>query len=166
MDALTGKTVERLVEGSQTPDFEELNILTPGITWSPDGTKIAVSAERSGFDAIYVFDLESGDREVLNLNFDAIESVAWSNDGKYLAFVGQDSRQSDIYIYNFESQIVTNITNDIFSDSDPSWTNDDNSIYFVSDRGEKLEGKSNGNNFKMSSHNYSQKDIYKYDISN
>ncbi|MFZ1519863.1 MAG: biopolymer transporter Tol [Ignavibacteriaceae bacterium] len=166
MDALTGKTVERLVEGSQTPDFEELNILTPGITWSPDGTKIAVSAERSGFDAIYVFDLESGDREVLNLNFDAIESVAWSNDGKYLAFVGQDSRQSDIYIYNFESQIVTNITNDIFSDSDPSWTNDDNSIYFVSDRGEKLEGKSNGNNFKMSSHNYSQKDIYRIDISN
>lgn len=165
MDALTGKTVERLVEGSQTPDFEELNILTPGITWSPDGNKIAVSAERSGFDAVFVFDLESGDREVLKLNFDAIESVAWSNDGKNLAFVGQDSRQSDIYIYNFDTEIITNITNDIFSDSDPAWSNDDNSIYFVSDRDEKLDGKNIDENFKISSHNYSQKDIYQITVS-
>ncbi|MCK7523335.1 MAG: hypothetical protein MZV64_39620 [Ignavibacteriales bacterium] len=64
---LTGKTIDRIVEGNQTPDFEELNILTPGLTWSPDGTKIALSAKRSGFDAIYIFDVESGDREILSI---------------------------------------------------------------------------------------------------
>ncbi len=104
MDALTGKTIERIVEGNQTPDFEQLNILTPGLTWSPDGSKIALSAKRSGFDAVYIFDVETGDREILDLTFDAIESVTWSNDGKYLAFVGQNARQSDIYTYNFETR--------------------------------------------------------------
>jgi len=161
MDALTGKTIERLVEGNQTPDFEQLNILTPGLTWSPDGTKIAVSAKRSGFDAIYIFDVESSDREILNVNFEAIESVTWSNNGEMLAFIAQDGRNSDVFTYNFETKKVTNLTNDIFSDSDPSWSFDDKAIYFVSDRDDYLNGKDVASDFKIYNHNYSQKDIYK-----
>jgi len=165
MDALTGKTIERIVEGNQVPDFEELNILTPGLTWSPDGTKIALSAKRSGFDAIYIFDEESGDREILNINFDAVESVIWSNDGKYLAFIGHNARQSDLYTYNFETKEIKNLTNDIFSDFDPSWSHDDKEIYFSSDRGDNLDGKQLPNNFRISQHDYSQKDVYKYALS-
>lgn len=166
MDALTGKTIDRLVEGSQTPDFEELNILTPGLTWSPDGNKIAISAERSGFDVIYIFDLEEDERETLELDFESIESVTWSNDGKYLAFVGQNAKQSDIYTYNFETREIKNLTNDIFSDSDPAWAHNDSAIYFVSDRDDYLNAAEISDEFKMSDHLYSQKDIYKYEISN
>ena len=165
MDALTGKTLERIVEGNQTPDFEELNILTPGLTWSPDGTKIALSAKRSGFDAIYIFDVESGDREILNINFDAVESVTWSNDGRNLAFIGQNSRQSDLYIYNFETGTTKNLLNDIFSDADPSWSHDDLAIYFSSDRGDYLNGSELPSDFKISEQNYSQMDIYKIILS-
>lgn len=166
MDALTGKTIDRLVEGSQTPDFEELNILTPGLTWSPDGNKIAISAERSGFDVIYIFDLEEDERETLEFDLESIESVTWSNDGKYLAFVGQNSRQSDIYTYNFETGEVQNLTNDIFSDSDPAWSHQSNAIYFVSDRDDYLDPNFINDEFKMSDHLYHQKDIYKYEIPN
>lgn len=166
MDALTGKTIDRLVEGSQTPDFEELNILTPGLTWSPDGNKIAISAERSGFDVIYIFDLEEDERETLEFDLESIESVTWSNDGKYLAFVGQNSKQSDIYTYNFETGEVQNLTNDIFSDSDPAWSHDSNAIYFVSDRDDYLDPNYINDEFKMSDHLYHQKDIYKYEIPN
>jgi Tol biopolymer transport system component len=162
MDALTGKTIERIVEGSQSPDFEELNILTPGLTWSPDGTKIALSAKRSGLDAIYIFDVESGDREILDINFEAVESVTWSNDGIHLAFIGQNARQSDIYTYNFESKEIKNLTDDIFSDFDPSWSHDDKVIYFSSDRGDKLDAKMLPTDFRITQHDYTQKDIYKY----
>ncbi len=164
MDVLTGKTTGPLAEGNQTPDFEELNILTPGLTWSPDGNKIAISAEHSGFDVIYIFDLEEDERETLEFNLESIESVAWSNDGKYLAFVGQTSKQSDIYIYNFETKELTDLTNDIFSDSDPAWSQDDKAIFFVSDRGDFLDAGKIDKNFKISEHNYSQKDIYKLNI--
>jgi Tol biopolymer transport system component len=162
MDALTGKTLERIVEGSQTPDFEELNILTPGLTWSPDGSKIALSAKRSGVDAIYIFDIESGDREILDINFEAIESVTWSNNGEYLAFIAQNARQSDIYTYNFETREIKNLTNDIFSDSDPAWSHDDDVIYFSSDRGDKINAKMLPTDFRIMNHDYDQKDIYKY----
>ncbi len=162
MDALTGKTLERIVEGSQTPDFEELNILTPGLTWSPDGSKIALSAKRSGVDAIYIFDIESGDREILDINFEAIESVTWSNNGEYLAFIAQNARQSDIYTYNFETKEIKNLTNDIFSDSDPAWSHDDDVIYFSSDRGDKISAKMLPSDFRIMNHDYNQKDIFKY----
>lgn len=36
---LNPKEQRRLVAGQKSPDFEELKILTPGITWSPDGKK-------------------------------------------------------------------------------------------------------------------------------
>ena len=164
MDALTGKTLDRIVEGNQTPDFEELNILTPGLTWSPDGNKIALAAEHSGFDVIYLFDLESGDNEILDLSFEAIESVTWSNNGKLLAFVGQNPRESDVYTYNFETKEVINHTKDIFSDSDPSWSNDDKCIYFVSDRGNILDTINLEKNFSIWQHDFSQKDIYKFSL--
>ncbi len=164
MDVLTGKTIKRIVEGNQTPDFEELNILTPGLSWSPDGSKIAFSAKSSGFDVIYIFDVESENREILDINFDAVESVTWSNDGKTLAFIGQNARQSDLYLYNFETRKITNLTDDIFSDSDPAWSHDDKAIYFSSDRCDHLTAKQLPDDFKVYEYNYSQKDIYKYII--
>lgn len=164
MDALTGKTVKRLVESNQTPDFEELNILTPGLTWSPDGNKLALSAEHSGFDVIYLFDLENDETETLNLKFEAIESVTWSHDGKYLAFVGQNPQQSDIYTYNLETKEIINLTDDIFSDSDPSWSNDDKSIYFVSDRDGSINREDHNPDYKMNLEKFDQKDIFKLQV--
>ncbi len=162
MDALDGKIIDKLVEGNRSPDFEELNILTPGLTWSPDGKKIALSAKRSGYDVIYIIDVESKDQETLPIRLESIQSVTWSNDGNYLAFVGQNTKQSDIYLYNFATSSVTNLTDDIFSDSDPSWSHDNKSIYFSSDRGNILSKADLPDNFKIQNHNYSQRDIYKF----
>lgn len=164
MDALDGKIIDKLVEGNRSPDFEELNILTPGLTWSPDGKKIALSAKSSGYDAIHIIDVESKDQEVLPVRLEAISSVIWSDDGKYLAFIGQNTKQSDIYIYDFSDSSITNLTDDIFSDSDPSWSSDGKSIYFSSDRGSILEKQNIPADFKIQNHNYFQKDIYKIDL--
>ena len=164
MDALDGKIIDKIVEGNRSPDFEDLNILTPGLTWSPDGKKIALSAKSSGYDAIHVIDIETEDQEVLPIKLESIQSVTWSEDGKYLAFVGQNTRQSDIYLYDFETSSVVNLTNDVFSDSDPSWSSDGKSIYFSSDRGDIINKEDIPVNFRIQNHNYSQKDIYKLNL--
>ena len=164
MNALDGKIIDKLVEGNRSPDFEELNILTPGLTWSPDGKKIALSAKSSGYDAIHIIDIETKDQEVLPVRLEAIQSVNWSPDGKYLAFVGQNTSQSDIYLYDFATSTYTNLTNDIFSDFDPSWSSDGKSIYFSSDRGGILNKSDIPPNFMIQNFNYSQKDIYKFDL--
>jgi Tol biopolymer transport system component len=165
MNAVDGKIIKRLVEGSKSPDFEELNILTPGLTWSPDGSSIALSAKSQGFDVIYIIDVESEKRETLPVRLEAIQSVTWSNNGKYLAFIGQNKKQSDIYLFDFETKDLINLTDDIFSESDPSWSYDDSKIYFASDRGSNTNRKLLSTDFKIYEHNYSQTDIYSINLS-
>jgi Tol biopolymer transport system component len=165
MDASDGKIIKKLVRGNVTPDFEELNILTPGLTWSPDGRNIALSAKSNGFDNIYIINVNTEKRETLPIKMDAISSVTWSRDGKMLAFVGQNKKQSDIYLYDFETQQLTNLTNDIFGDYDPSWSHDNSMIYFVSDRGKYLKTDYHLTGDEVYKIDYHQKDIYRINLS-
>jgi Tol biopolymer transport system component len=164
MDANTGEIITELAEGNTSPNFEELNILTPGLTWSPDGSQIALAALSHGYDVIYIFDVEEEDYDELPLKFDGIHSVTWSWDGKYLAFIGQTPKQTDVFTYNFETKETTNLTNDIFSDSDPCWSNDGKIIYFVSDRNNYLNTNMVPEDFKIYKHDYAQTDIYSIDV--
>ncbi len=164
MNAIDGTIIKKLVNGNTTEDFEQLNIITPGLTWSPDGSKIALSAKSGGYDVIYIIDVETEDRETLPFQMDAIKSVTWSPDGKYLAFVGHDAKESDIYIYNFNEQKIVNITNDIFSDNFPAWAPDNSTIYFTSDRTKHINPDSLPKKFKIYNYNYNQDDIYSINI--
>jgi len=164
MDAKDGKVIKKVVNGNRTNDFEELNVVTPGLNWSPDGKKIALSAKSGGFDVIYIIDVESDDAEVLPIKFGGIATVSWSPKGDMLAFSGNDARESDIYIYNLETKELKNITNDIFSDSEPAWTPDGKSVVFSSDRQGYTSPSMVGPNFDIYKHDYSQLDLYRLNI--
>ena len=160
MSTIDGKTIKKLVEGNRSPDFEELNIVTPGLTWSPDGRRIALSAKANGSDVIYLINVNTEEKELLPVKLDGISSVTWSPDGKNIAFVGHTAKQSDIYTFNLENQKLTNVTNDIFTDKDPAWSKDAKSIFFASDRGNTLKQDPLNTSFKIYNFNYSQLDIY------
>ena len=166
MDANTGKIIKELAEGNVSPDFEELNIINPGLTWSPDGKKIAVSALHHGYDQIYFVDVETEEFNTITLpqKLDAINGLSWSWDGERLAFIGQTARQSDIYVYNLKTKELTDLTNDIFSDRDPEWSHDGKTIYFASDRRNYLSNDMVPDTFKIYRFDYSQTDIYSIDV--
>ena len=164
MSATDGSDVKEIIEGQQSADFEELHLLTPGITWSPDGKKIALSVKAGSSDAIFIIDVESGRKEKLPVELDGIFSVEWSSGGDRLAFVGNNSKQSDIYIYDLQKKETTNLTNDIFSDAQPAWSPDDKTVYFVSDRWDKTDLSSIPPDLKMIHHDFSQLDIYSIDV--
>jgi len=166
MSAIDGKIIKKLIPGNRTPDFEELNIITPGLTWSPDGKKIAISAKSGGYDIVYLVDVESGDKETIPVRLDAIKSVTWSPDGKNLAFVGHTAEQSDIYLWNLNSKELTNLTDDVFTDNDPAWSPDSKVLYFSSDRTDFVNNTSLPDSFKIYHYNYSQSDIYSINIEN
>lgn len=157
-------TASRLIEGQTTNDFEELHLLTPGITWSPDGASIALSSKAGASDAIFLVDVESGRRTRLPVELDGIFSVAWSPDGARLAFVGNTEKQSDIWVYDFDTKTARNLTDDIFSDAQPSWTPDGTALYFVSDRGDYLSNDLLPASFRMIEHDVSQADVYRIDL--
>ncbi|MDR9414864.1 MAG: peptidase MA family metallohydrolase [Gracilimonas sp.] len=137
ISAIDGSKLKTLIRGEDNPEFEELNILNPNLTWSPDGTQVALSTKSKGRDDIAVINYQTGKIKKLEFpNLDAINSVSWSPDSKKIAFDGNIGPYQDIFVYNFETSKLTNITGDFFSDMQPAWKEDSQHIYFVSDRGE------------------------------
>jgi Tol biopolymer transport system component len=162
MNSIDGDVTDKLVSGQTTNNFEELKILTPAITWSPDGKQVAMATKAGARDAILIVNAESGDEEKIELGLDGIFSVDWSHQGDKLAFVGNKGQQSDIYVYDLNTKELKNLTNDIYSDSDPTWSADGKSVYFSSDRGASIEA--NRANVDMANHDYSQLDVYNIDL--
>ncbi len=153
-----------IITALREQDFEELNLLTPGISWNPKGTHLAISAKSGGEDAIYLVDAKNGDYDKLKFGIKSITSVNWSPDGKFLVFIGSPGEQSDIYIYNMDSKKLQNLTNDVFTDKIPVWSNDSKMIYFISDRGENLTINYTKDNFLMWKYNFKQSDIYAIEL--
>jgi Tol biopolymer transport system component len=157
---------ENIVKSSRQQDFEDLNILTPGISWNPQGTKIAVSAKAGGEDGIFLIDVETKEYDKILFDMKQISSVTWSPDGDYLAFSGSADQQSDIYIYDIKFRSITNLTDDVFSDVIPVWSHDSRKIYFISDRGENISHNLSKEDIKIWNYNFDQSDIYSVNVRN
>lgn len=157
---------QKLVSSFRQQDFEELNLLTPGISWNPTGDKLAISAKSGGENAVFIVDVNSGNYEKLTWGLRSITSVSWSPDGKKIAFTATLPVQSDIFVYDFTSKKLDNLTNDIFSDAIPEWSSDSKNIYFVSDRQNNLSVGESGIAYKIWKTDYDAQDLYSIDIAN
>lgn len=140
LNTITGEIIKELIDGTTNINFAEFNILTPNLTWSPDGSKIALSAKSKGQDRIAIVDVSSGDTRFINFKkLDAVGSVAWSPDGKKLAFAGNYGPFQDIFVYDLGTNQLQNVTYDTPSDFTPVWGPDSEVIYFTSSRGDQLK---------------------------
>ncbi len=160
MDATSGKVIKKISNFSRKYDLEELNLLFPSVTWSPDNEHIAISKKGPGKDIIEIVDANTEDYYELPFEFDGIQSTSWSPDGKKLAFSASNNKQSDIYIWNFDSKKLNHLTNDIFSDFGPSWSLNSKHVYFTSDRGKFYNNVKPDSSFEMYKHDFNLRDIY------
>lgn len=163
-DIKSGKIIKKLIGGNQTADFEELHLLTPGLCWSPNGKKVAISVKSGAKDAIYIIDAESGDERELPIEFDGIFSVDWNPVNNSLVLRGDNAKQSDIWIYDLNLKKLERVTNDLFSDIDPKWSRDGKKIYFSSDRGTYTSLNDIPADFDMNDYDFKDKDLYVYDV--
>jgi Tol biopolymer transport system component len=153
----------KIISSNRDQDFEELNMLTPGISWSPDGKSLAISAKAGGTDAIYIVDVQTEDYKKLELELPSIASVKWSPNGKYLAFTATDRLSSDLFVYDIATKDLKRLTNDVFTDIVPEWAPDSKLLYFISDRGDEIDGNI-GKEYKIWNHDVKQSDIFTIDI--
>jgi Tol biopolymer transport system component len=163
LDAIDGKEIRRLVKGNRSVDFEELKLLQPGISWSPDSKRIVIAAKAGKSDALYLINVKTRKKEKFTFNLDGIFTAAWSPDGNQLAFIGTKDGASDVYVYNIDEEKLTALTSDIYSDSEPSWNHDGSVLVFVSDRNGDIAGLQPPE--VIIEHDFSQKDIYAIDLS-
>ncbi len=157
-----GKILRRLVAGQSSPDFESLRILTPGLTWSPDGRFLALAVKSGPTDVIAVINVETGAHVRYRIpGVEQILSLAWSPDGRRIAFAGTQQAQSDIYVLDLRTGETINYTSDVFSDHEPSWRPDGQALVFHSDRGDYVEpGRYRAGTFDLSAHLTRGYDLY------
>lgn len=157
-----GRRIRKLIDGQDNTQFESLKILTPGLTWNPEGDKIALAVKSGETDAIAVVDVETKKSTHYRVpGLDAILTVSWSPLGDKIAFSASMDAQSDIYVLDLNTEETTNYTNDLFSDHEPAWAPDGLSLVFYSDRGDYVQlGRHTVDNFSMLDHDYSQYDVY------
>ncbi len=155
---------EKLISSFRKQDFEDLNILTPGISWNPQGTKLAISAKAGGEDAIFIVDVESKDYEKIKFGLKSITSVSWSPDGRFLSFIGSEIAESDVFLYNLANKELINLTNDVFSDLLPIWGPLSKNIYFLSDRGDNNIVNIKPSDIDIWNYDFLKIDIYKINL--
>lgn len=166
MEVEKPETKKFLVSSFRQQDFEDLNMLTPGISWNPSGTHLAVSAKSGGEDAIFIIDVKTSDYKKIKLGLKYIGSVNWSPDGTKLAFTASEFEQSDIYYYEIQTKNLVNLTDDVFSDMMPEWSSDSKEIYFISDRGSNIDYNFKSSDISIWDHDFDESDIYKVSLDN
>jgi TolB protein len=104
-------------------------------SWSPDGRKIAYVSFESGNSQIYVQDLTTGARELVEAHKKGINGApAWSPDGSKLAVALSFTGHLQLYVLDVGSRHETQLTHDTAINTEPVWSPDGQSIYFTSDR--------------------------------
>jgi len=157
---LQTRRLRRIIEGEQSPDFESLFLLRPGLAWSPDGEKLAVIAKKEGKSALFLYDLHEGEVErVFDIAKDAAFTPAWSSDGRTIALVCLDAGWSDLYTLDLTTGTLTRLTNDPYDERDPDWSPDGQTLAISSDRGDHLNTVSDDAPFE-----YGQYDIYTFHL--
>jgi len=132
----TDRTViTRLGKGERTGQFEQMHILRGGVSWSPDGERVAVAAKGGVRDRIYVVDAENGRvQRILDPELDGVYEPAWSPDGGRIAFVGVCDGWSDLYLCDLSRGDFSRLTHSKDYESNPAWSPDGTRLAFASDR--------------------------------
>ena len=159
-----GEILDQVVSGYTSTDFEELHILTPGLSWSPDGKKLALSAKAGDKDVIYIIDIKTEEKKTLPLSFDLISYLKWSPVGNKIAFIGSKAEESNLYMYDLYTKKLERLTNDVFSDANPTWALDGKSLFFTSDRGDYTDQNNMPDDINMWEYDFSNTDYYRIDI--
>ncbi len=124
MDA-NGSHITRLTEH---PERDERAI------WSPDGTTIAYVSQRDGDVAIWLMDIDGGNKRKLVKG----REPSWSPDSEKIAFVsfvsGQFDGNDEIYLIDLDGSNMRRLTNTKKSDWFPQWSPEGSRLAFCTER--------------------------------
>jgi dipeptidyl aminopeptidase/acylaminoacyl peptidase len=97
---------------------------------SPDGRRVAYTAEAAGARQVFVLDLRSGQARQLTASEHPVSDPQWSPDGSWLAFV----REKAIWIAGVDGTRPTVVVDHPAGQRAPRWAPDGRRIAFVSRR--------------------------------
>jgi Tol biopolymer transport system component len=103
--------------------------------FSPDGSRIAFTSDRSGTLQIWVCDRDgSNERQLTFLPAPGVGRSAWSPDSKQLAFDSRADGTTHVYVIDAGGGTPSRIGTDPENEAHPTWSRDGKWVYFSSTR--------------------------------
>jgi Tol biopolymer transport system component len=121
--SLPRKEPRQVHQGGGTSSHESFSPFRSGLSWSPDGRRIAVAALRGGRNVLSIVDARSGRaRRTVDPGMDALSNPDWSFDGNCLVFRGVRNGQADLWIYDLAKDSLGRLTDDLADDDEPAFS--------------------------------------------
>jgi TolB protein len=110
----------------------KIQVTTPA--FSPNSQKIAYVTYYKGVPRVYIFDIETGEQELLGAFPGMSFAPRFSPDGEYIVMSLANEGNSDIYEIRLRDKKLARLTSHLAIDTAPSYSPDGKKIAFVSDR--------------------------------
>lgn len=135
ISTVDGRRLRRVLKGGASDRFESLHSFQSGMSFSPDGSTLAMIAKSRGSDALFLVNAEgNGKDRVLHLGFTSMRSPVYAPDGKSVVVVGCRHQTSDLYRVDLSTEAVTRLTDDRYEEQDPDFDPTGTKLVFACDR--------------------------------
>lgn len=106
--------------------------------WSPDGTQLAFTSNRSGQHALYVVDAAGGEARLLVSDIALWGNFVWSPDGQYIAYERGVWESLDIFMLMVATGEHQPVAENDFANRLLAWSPDGTSLLYHEDQGERI----------------------------
>ena len=91
------------------------------ISWSPDGSRILFSSDRSGTKELYLMDTAGVNISFVTDLYDSYGGLSWSPDGSQIVFTSERDGNKELYTVAVSGNVITRLTQHPAEDSNPTW---------------------------------------------
>ncbi len=135
ISSVDGKKLQRILKGGSSDRFESLHSYLSGMSFSPDGSTLALIAKSSGEDALLLANVDGhGKDRFIKIGFSSLRSPTFAPDGRSVVLVGCDHDVNDLFRVDIATGEVTRLTNDRYDEQDPEFDPTGNKLVFACDR--------------------------------
>ncbi|MCP4546044.1 MAG: hypothetical protein GY835_06225 [bacterium] len=127
--SLDGSVERKLVTGQRSGDFESMHAFDTGVTFSPDGERLAFSVLQAGRDELVIIDRKGKELNRFRPELDSLRDPSWSPDGKYVAFSGSTNGVTDIYLMDAADGALRRLTENLADEQDVVWVDNETLLF-------------------------------------
>jgi tol-pal system beta propeller repeat protein TolB len=109
------------------------------VSWSPDGSRLALASDRSGNWDVYTVASDGSDIARIT-NDDADDrGPAWSPDGRSIAFTSNRFGKRNVFLVELEGGETLRLTDTEADDLNPAWSPDGRWLVFYREKGDGMD---------------------------